>query len=100
MLKNVGKKVTGKKVMEKKSQFLVGNKVTGKKVTKKEIYSSACSKKRGIFDSPLYSFPQTKTVQCVSERVVNIVGIWRKCIIFKLWMKMEERSGNKQNTRF
>ena len=32
---NVGKKVTGKKVTEKKSQFWVGKKVTGKKVTKK-----------------------------------------------------------------
>ena len=35
ILKNVGKKVTGKKVTEKKSQFWVGKKVTGKKVTKK-----------------------------------------------------------------
>ena len=32
---NVGKKVTGKKVTEKKSQIWVGKKVTGKKVTKK-----------------------------------------------------------------
>ena len=32
---NVGKKVTGKKVTEKKSQIWVGQKVTGKKVTKK-----------------------------------------------------------------
>ena len=31
---NVGKKVTGKKVTEKKSQIWVGKKVTGKKVTK------------------------------------------------------------------
>ena len=30
---NVGKKVTGKKVTEKKSQIWVGKKVTGKKVT-------------------------------------------------------------------
>ena len=35
ILSNVGKKVTGKKVTEKKSQFWVGKKVTGKKVTKK-----------------------------------------------------------------
>ena len=33
--KNVGTKVTGKKVTEKKSQIWVGKKVTGKKVTKK-----------------------------------------------------------------
>ena len=32
-LPNVGKKVTGKKVTEKKSQIWVGKKVTGKKVT-------------------------------------------------------------------
>ena len=34
MTSNVGKKVTGKKVTEKKSQIWVGKKVTGKKVTK------------------------------------------------------------------
>ena len=34
---NVGKKVTGKKVTEKKSQIWVGKKVTGKKSHKKEL---------------------------------------------------------------
>ena len=37
---NVGKKVTGKKVTEKKSQIWVGKKVTGKKVTKKNYVFS------------------------------------------------------------
>ena len=35
---NVGKKVTGKKVTEKKSQIWVGKKVTGKKVTKRIMF--------------------------------------------------------------
>ena len=35
---NVGKKVTGKKVTEKKSQIWVGKKVTGKKVTKMKTF--------------------------------------------------------------
>ena len=38
MTLNVGKKVTGKKVTEKKSQIWVGKKVTGKKVTKIKIF--------------------------------------------------------------
>ena len=42
-LMNVGKKVTGKKVTEKKSQIWVGKKVTGKKVTKiKPFFSTLC----------------------------------------------------------
>ena len=40
IMTNVGKKVTGKKVTEKKSQFWVGKKVTGKKVTKMIFFST------------------------------------------------------------
>ena len=39
---NVGKKVTGKKVTEKKSQIWVGKKVTGKKVENIIFFSTFC----------------------------------------------------------